>query len=121
MTQREECGCGSQSENPSARALQPAKTCPLEAREQYQRRNEDGESRTRQEEQRGKQRRDQDDGRADPLGELAYKLTFQATSARLVASSCSLVRPKRRSRLRYEVMARSSAAASKSGHSVSVK
>ena len=41
--------------------------------------------------------------------------------ASCVACTCSLVRPKRRSRVRYDAIAASSAAASKSGHSMSVK
>jgi hypothetical protein len=50
----------------------------------------------REQKQRREQRGNEDRGRADSCGELA----FQATSARFAASSCSLVRPKRRSRLR---------------------
>src|SRR5207249_8489997 len=42
-------------------------------------------------------------------------------ASRLAFSSCSLVRPKRRSRSRYQAIAASSCAASKSGHSVGVK
>jgi hypothetical protein len=64
-------------------------------RKQEDQRDQELERAPRKEKQRGEQRGDQDRRRAY----ARRKLTLQATSARLAASSCSLVRPKRRSRL----------------------
>jgi hypothetical protein len=65
-------------------------------REQENQPDQELQRERREKEQRGEERRDQD--RRGPYPRS--KLSFQATSARFVASSCSLVRPKRRSRLR---------------------
>ncbi len=50
-----------------------------------------------------------------------YAILRRPFESRLAFSSCSLVRPKRRSRSRYQAIAASSCPASKSGHSVGVK
>ena len=78
----------SRSEGAQARPLQSCKH-----KDERDERNEQG---LRQQEKRREQRRYEDRGRAGARSELA----FQATSARFAAWSCSLVRPKRRSRLR---------------------
>jgi hypothetical protein len=66
----------------------------------YEQRSEPGEREARQEEKRRQERGDQLRSGGDPRGERAA----QATSARFAgsasAATCSLVRPKRRSRLR---------------------
>jgi hypothetical protein len=81
--------------NPRAPGRKAGKPRPLEARQKDEQRHERGKRRPRQQKKRGEQRGDEDRRRAHPYREL----TFQATSARFAASICSLVRPKRRSRL----------------------
>ena len=76
-------------------ALEPAEPRPLVGGKQKDQRDQQLQRAGREEEQRGEQRGDEDGRRAY----ACRKLTLQATSARLAASSCSLVRPKRRSRL----------------------
>ena len=103
--------------NPGEQAAQAAQAGPFEPGARDQQGNQRSPPGARQQEQRGEEADDQRRGGGDARGEDA----LQATSARLDSETCSLVRPKRRSRLAYEAMAWSSAAASKSGHSVSVK
>jgi hypothetical protein len=95
VLQCEEHGCQSGGVEARAPALEAAQTRPLEAGQSDEQRNQPRERGPRQQEQDGEQRGDEDRGGADPRS----KLTFQATSARFADSSCSLVRPKRRSRL----------------------
>jgi hypothetical protein len=83
-------------EAPGGSAGQAAKTRPFQAGENQQKPDQEGKRGTGEQEQRREQAGDEDRGGRDPRSEL----TFQATSARFAASSCSLVRPKRRSRLR---------------------
>jgi hypothetical protein len=107
--------------DPRQRIGELAQPRPFESGADDKQRNQTGEPGARQEVERGEESGDQDRRSGDPRSERA----FQAAPARLVAedaaATCSLVRPKRRSRLAYEAIAWSSAAASKSGHSVSVK
>ena len=102
---------------PGGNAGQAAQASPLEAGAGDQERDQRRPPRPRQQEKRCEETDDQRRGGGDSCSERA----LQATSARLDSDTCSLVRPKRRSRLRYDAIASSSAAASKSGHSVSVK
>ena len=81
-------------------------------------RDERGKPKSRQEEERRNAGTDQYRGGGDPRGERAAQARFAVASD---AATWSLVRPKRRSRARYEAIAWSSACASKSGHRVSVK
>ena len=117
----DECGRRRRGVRPGRAAGQAAQARPLERAGRDEQRDEDRERRARQEEKRGEEADEERRRRGDARGKRA----FQAAPARLLeldaAATCSLVRPKRRSRLRYESMARSSAAASKSGQSVSVK
>ncbi|OLE18229.1 MAG: hypothetical protein AUG50_06660 [Betaproteobacteria bacterium 13_1_20CM_3_63_8] len=81
---------------PRPACLQAAKPRPFQASGDDQQRDEAGEHSARQQEQRRDEQRDQHRGRAY----ARRKSSLQATSARFACSSCSLVRPKRRSRLR---------------------
>ena len=78
----------------------------------------------RQQEHRRQHERDQHDRGQDARREHRVQEVrgrAQRRQASCAACTCSLVRPKRRSRCRYQSIAALSAIASKSGHSMSVK
>ena len=89
---------GHDAVDPGERIGELAQPRPLEAGADDENGDQHREPRARQQEKRGEESGDQDRRRGDPRSERA----FQAAPARLVAvdaATCSLVRPKRRSRL----------------------
>ena len=85
---------------PCGAGLQAAKACPFVRAGRDEKRDKDGERRSRQEEQRGEKANQERRRRGDASSERAFQA---APAARLVAeaaATCSLVRPKRRSRPR---------------------
>jgi len=81
---------------PGGGARKTAQPRPFESAAGDQRSDEQAQEAGREEKQRPDQRRDQYRGRAEARRQYAA----QATSARPASATCSLVRPKRRSRLR---------------------
>src|SRR5258708_15478137 len=107
-------GCGNRDRiSPRAGTGEAAQARPLEAAGHENQRDQRREPGLRQQEQCGEKCRDQRGRGGGPRSERAAP----AASARFCeveeAATCSLVRPKRRSRLRYEPIALSSAAAAK--------
>ena len=99
---------------------------PLDGADRDKDKGDDGPAQGRQREQRRQHERDQDERGGDSRRQ--HRARCQDTAGRrsrrhtpCAAATCSLVRPKRRSRCEYHAIAVSSAAASKSGHSIGVK